>query len=85
MHPDDATKRGIKQGQTVSVTSSVGVFKALAHLTTDVAQGVVQSEMGYWGSGKAGGAGVNAANPARYGDLGRSPAFSDTRVEVSPA
>jgi len=45
----------------------------------------VQSAMGYWGSGMADGAGVNSANPAHYGDLGRSPAFSDTRVEVTPA
>ena len=85
MHPEDANKRGIKEGQTVSVTSDTGVFKAMARLTTDIAQGVVQSDMGYWGSGTADGAGVNAANPACYGDLGRSPAFSDTRVEISPA
>jgi anaerobic selenocysteine-containing dehydrogenase len=85
MHPDDAARRGIVHGQSVSVTSSTGSFHALADITTDVAPGVVQSAMGYWGSGMAGGAGVNSANPAHYGDLGRSPAFSDTRVEVTPA
>jgi anaerobic selenocysteine-containing dehydrogenase len=85
MHPDDAASRGIVHGQNVSVTSSTGSFHALADITTDVAPGVVQSAMGYWGSGMADGAGVNSANPAHYGDLGRSPAFSDTRVEIATA
>jgi len=85
IHPHDAARRSIVHGQIVSVTSSTGGFNALADITTDVAPGVVQSAMGYWGSGMADGAGVNSANPAHYGDLGRSPAFSDTRVEVTPA
>ncbi len=84
IHPDDAATRGIVQGQKVAIRSHSGVFHAVAQITSDVAPGVVQSAMGYWGSGQPGGAGVNAVNPARYGDLGRSPAFSDTRVDVSP-
>ncbi len=84
IHPDDAATRGIVQGQKVAITSASGVFHAVAQITSDVAPGVVQSAMGYWGSGQPGGAGVNAVNPARFGDLGRSPAFSDTRVDVSP-
>ncbi len=84
IHPKDAAMRGISQGQKVAVSSSAGSFHAIAFVTDDVAPGVVQSPMGYWGSGQGGGATVNAANPARYGDLGRSPAFSDTRVEISP-
>lgn len=85
MHPDDAAARGIAAGQPVQVASETGRFRAVAALSTDIRPGVVQSTMGYWGSRVPGEAGVNAANPARYGDLGRSPAFSDTRVEVSPA
>ncbi len=84
IHPQDAARRGIADGQRVAVNGASGIFQAIARITEDVSPGVVQSSMGYWGSGQAGGAGVNAANPARYGDLGRSPAFSDTRVDVAP-
>lgn len=83
IHPDDAARRGIAAGQAVAVTSAAGRFEAVAQVTADVLPGVVLSNMGHWASRAPGGAGVNAANPARYGDLGRSPAFSDTRVEVA--
>ena len=85
MHPDDASRCGVRDGQAVTVHSSTGRFQAVAQVAATIAPGVVQTTMGYWPSRVAGGAGVNAANPARYGDLGRSPAFSDTRVSVTPA
>jgi anaerobic selenocysteine-containing dehydrogenase len=83
LNPGDATTRGIREGSQVRVASAAGEFLATAKLSDDVPPGVVQAPMGYWPATVAGGATVNAANAARFGDLGRSPAFSDTRVEVS--
>ena len=84
IHPADAGSRGIAEGSSVRVASAAGEFTAIAKLSEDVLPGVVQAPMGYW-PGASGGATVNAVNPARFGDLGRSPAFSDTRVEVTAA
>jgi len=50
-------------------------------VSEDVPVGVVQSPMGYWPA-ISGGASVNAVNSSRFGDLGRSPAFSNTLVDV---
>lgn len=85
IHPADAKARGIAEGGAVRVASAAGEFTAVAKLSEDVLPGVVQAPMGYWPGAVSGGATVNAVNAARFGDLGRSPAFSDTRVEVSAA
>jgi anaerobic selenocysteine-containing dehydrogenase len=82
LNPGDASARGIADGAAVRVASAAGEFRAVAKLSDAVPAGVVQSPMGYWPARVAGEATVNAANAARFGDLGRSPAFSDTRVEV---
>jgi anaerobic selenocysteine-containing dehydrogenase len=79
----DASARGIADGSRVTVFNDGGAFQALAKLSDDVPVGIVQSPMGYWPA-VTGGASVNAVNPARFGDLGRSPAFSDTRVDIRP-
>lgn len=84
IHPTDAATRGIQEGASVRIASAAGEFMATAKLSEDVLPGVVQAPMGYW-PGTSGGATVNAVNAARFGDLGRSPAFSDTRVEVTAA
>jgi anaerobic selenocysteine-containing dehydrogenase len=75
----DAAARGIGDGATVTVFNSTGAFQAVAKLSDEVPTGVLQSPMGYWPG--AGGS-VNAVNTARFGDLGRAPSFSDTRVDV---
>jgi anaerobic selenocysteine-containing dehydrogenase len=85
LNPGDAKLRGIQEGVAVRVTSAAGEFRATAKLSDEVPPGVVQSPMGYWPGRVAGEATVNAVNAARFGDLGRSPAFSDTRVEVRSA
>jgi anaerobic selenocysteine-containing dehydrogenase len=77
----DAAARGIGDGVTVTVFNDIGAFQAVARVSEDVPVGVVQSPMGYWPA-ISGGASVNAVNSSRFGDLGRSPAFSNTLVDV---
>jgi anaerobic selenocysteine-containing dehydrogenase len=80
IHPDDAQARGIRSGRRVRVFNDRASIPAEARVTTDVPRGVVVMPMGHWSSPD--GAGVNALTSTRYGDLGRSPTFSDTAVEV---
>ena len=85
LHPDDASPRGIAEGDRVTVRSERGELRALAQLSEDVAPGVVVCPMGYWLGSAQGGATVNAVTAHRFADLGRAPTFSDTAVEVAPA
>ncbi|MEI7717698.1 MAG: molybdopterin dinucleotide binding domain-containing protein, partial [Mycobacterium sp.] len=53
MHPDDATKRGVAAGDTVSVVSAAGQIEVPVELTDAIMPGVVSMPHG-WGHGKAG-------------------------------
>jgi biotin/methionine sulfoxide reductase len=48
LHPDDAARRGIADGDVVRVTSPVGACLAGARVTADVRPGVVQLATGAW-------------------------------------
>jgi ferredoxin-nitrate reductase len=48
IHPEDATKRGIYDGDLVEITNSRGSVKVAAKLTTDIRKGVVCLPM-HWG------------------------------------
>ena len=85
MHPNDATERGITDGQYVRVYNDRGHFVALARVSDEIAAGVVMAPMGAWPKNAKGHATVNAVNPFVFADLGNAPTFSDTRVEVEPA
>ncbi|MBJ7398995.1 MAG: molybdopterin-dependent oxidoreductase [Mycolicibacterium sp.] len=53
MHPDDAAKRGVKAGDTVSVVSAAGRIEVPVELTEAIMPGVVSMPHG-WGHGKSG-------------------------------
>ncbi|MFN0144224.1 MAG: molybdopterin-dependent oxidoreductase [Mycobacterium sp.] len=53
MHPDDAAKRGVKAGDTVSVVSVAGQIEVPVELTEAIMPGVVSMPHG-WGHGKSG-------------------------------
>lgn len=82
IHPADAQARGIADGRYVAVSNDRGRFVALAHVSEDVAPGVVVCPMGAWPKNAKEDATVNAVNPFVFADLGNAPTFSDTRVEV---
>ena len=84
MHPQDAAKRGIADGQDVRVFNDRGQFIALAKVSDDIATGVVMAPMGGWAKNARGHATVNAVTPFAFADLGNAPTFSDTRVEIEP-
>jgi anaerobic selenocysteine-containing dehydrogenase len=47
LHPDDATRLGIADGERVTVTSRVGAVTLPVHVTTDIRPGVVSMPHGY--------------------------------------
>ena len=85
IHPDDATERGIADGQPVRVFNDRGAFVVLAKIDGAVLPGVVVSSIGGWRKHSKATATLAAVNPTVFGDLGNAPTFSDTRVEVEIA
>lgn len=53
MHTDDASQRGLSEGQTVQITSRVGQIAAPVFITPDIRPGVVSLPHG-WGHGRQG-------------------------------
>ncbi len=82
IHPADAEARGIGDGRYVAVSNDRGRFVALAHISDEVAPGVVVCPMGSWAKNAKDGTTVAAVNPFAFADLGNAPTFSDTRVEI---
>jgi anaerobic dimethyl sulfoxide reductase subunit A len=48
MHPQDAARRGIAQGDSVRLFNSQGIAWVVAHLTEDITAGVVSLHEGIW-------------------------------------
>jgi len=85
LHPDDARPRGIGSGDIVTVFNDRGRLDCKARVTTDVMPGVVAIPSGHWRGDSASNASVNVLAGAQFGNLGRSPTFSDVAVEVNLA
>jgi len=95
MHPGDAARHGLRDGQTVNVRSRAGSVAVALQVTADVMPGVVCLPHG-WGHGRDGtrlrvarahaGASLNdLTDELRVDALCGTAAFSGTPVEVSPA
>ena len=85
IHPDDATARGISDGDLVRVFNDRGECLLYADLTEDAAHGVTVVEGIYWPRFTPGSGSVNQLTSQRLGDLGQSCAFHCNLVEVELA
>ncbi|GAC1377507.1 MAG: molybdopterin-dependent oxidoreductase [Ktedonobacteraceae bacterium] len=83
IHAQDATKRGISDGQLVRIFNDRGSCQAIAQVKDTVMPGVVVMPMGYWRKLSPESSTVNALNSSNFADLGNAPTFSDTLVEVA--
>jgi len=63
IHPDDASARGIEDGQTVTIESDVASIETTAEITDDMMQGVVSLPHG-WGHNRGGVSWKTAADHA---------------------
>ncbi|HZU02521.1 MAG TPA: molybdopterin oxidoreductase family protein [Ktedonobacteraceae bacterium] len=83
IHPEDARKRGITDGQLVRIFNDRGSFQAKASVNDAVMQGVAVAPLGYWRKFSRSTSTVNVVNASTFADLGNAPTFSDTLVEVA--
>ena len=82
IHPDDASARGITDGESVRAWNERGTVTYRARVTDRVLPGMVAAPFGNW---MRGGASVNVLTSDRLGDIGNGPTFCDTLVEVAAA
>ena len=83
IHPDDAVKRNISDGDLVEISSTRGSVKVAAKLTNDIRKGVVSLPM-HWGK-------INGSDAARANNItnnlvdsrSKEPDFKFTAVEVT--
>jgi anaerobic selenocysteine-containing dehydrogenase len=84
MHDDDATARGIADGDTVDVFNDRGSIALRAHVNGGVRPGVVAARLN-WNKLSAGGHNVNLLTSQRLNDLAGGPVFYSVLVDVRKA
>jgi len=82
LHPEDATKRQIAEGDWVEVLNDRGRFTAKAVVGEDVKKGAVVSQGIWWRSYTIDGKNVNVTTSTVVTDLGGGATFFDNLVEV---
>ena len=81
IHPEDASKRGIDDGDHVRVFNSRGSVAQRAELTDDMRPNIVIMLHGWWAS-RIGGSSANALTSDRLTDLGGGGRLHDLWVDV---
>ncbi|MBI3862087.1 MAG: molybdopterin oxidoreductase family protein [Planctomycetia bacterium] len=82
IHPDDATPRGIRSGDSVTVFNERGSFVAVAVVGATVRPGVAVAPGVWWNKLAGDGANANATTSTRLTDMGGGATFFDNLVEI---
>jgi anaerobic selenocysteine-containing dehydrogenase len=85
VHPEDAARRGIRDGAMVRVFNDRGSFLAKAQVSDAARPGVVVGLSVWWAKMCPGGRNANAVTSQATTDLGGGATFYDVLVEVEPA
>src|SRR5262249_28396239 len=85
IHADDAARRGIAEGERVTIFNDRGSFSAEAAITDRVRPGVVSAPSVWWGKLTADGRNANQTTSQALTDIGRGATFYDNLVEVARA
>lgn len=85
LHPDDATRRGIGDGDLVRVFNERGSMELRARVQDGVRPGVVSMPSGWWASRSPSRSSANALTPDGLSDRGGGGDFHDALVEVERA
>jgi anaerobic selenocysteine-containing dehydrogenase len=83
MHPDDASARGLRDGDRVKVWNDLGEVHLTLEITHDVPPGVVCSLKGAWMRTTDNGQTVSALAPSHHADISEGACYNDARVEVA--
>ena len=81
LHPEDAAKRGLKNGQQVALFNDLGEVRLRLRISDEVDPGVVLVP-GQRPSAEASGTTVNMLCSTRYADLGEGATYQSTRLDV---
>jgi anaerobic selenocysteine-containing dehydrogenase len=85
MHPDDASARGLSDGDDVRIFNALGEVRCGLQVGTWVRPGTVVLPTGLWRKHTANGFTANALAPDSLTDLGGGACFNDARVDVRRA
>ena len=85
MHAEDATDRGLKDGDRIRAFNDRGEVLVTARLSAKVGRGVVCMPQGFWTSLVEGGSTANALTDDRLTDMGGGGAIHEARVQVIKA
>ena len=83
MHPDDAARRGLHDGQRIKLFNALGEVHLDLAISDGVAPGVVVTAKGAWMRTTSNGQTVSALAPTTKADLSDGACYNDTRVEVA--
>lgn len=84
LHPADAARAGIADGDAVQLVNDRGTLAAIAELSEAVSEGVTVASFGYWPS-LNGGSAVNCLTDGSSVGFAGTPHYYDTFVRVRPA
>jgi anaerobic selenocysteine-containing dehydrogenase len=82
LHPDDASIRGLTEGDAATVSNATGSLELQVAISDAIPRGVAYSPKGRWPRREASGANVNALNPGRRADMGDSTSVHAVEVTV---
>jgi anaerobic selenocysteine-containing dehydrogenase len=83
MHPDDARKRNLRNGEQVKIWNDLGEVHLRLKVTDVIRPGVVCSFKGAWLRTSSNGQTVSALAPTSKADLCHGACFNDAQVEVA--
>ena len=83
LHPDDATERGLTDGDEAEVRNDTGHVRLRVLLSDAVPRGVAYSPKGRWPKREPGRANVNTLNPGETADMGRSTSVHGVEISVA--
>ena len=83
IHPDDASVRGIRDGDMVRVFNDRGSYRCRAAVSERARPGVVNGLGVWWRKFGVDGSNVNELTHQRLTDIGRAPTFYDCLVDVA--
>ena len=85
MHPEDASVRGLEDGDAVRMFNGLGEVRCNVTVGTWIRAGTVALPKGLWRKHTANGFTTNALVPDSLTDLGGGACFNDARVQVERA
>jgi len=83
IHPEDASRRAIADGDQVRIFNARGEVHCQAAVTPEVRPGVLSLPKGLWTRSTINGQTANALAPDTLSDMGAGACFNDARVQVT--